>query len=758
MPDAIRQKKQKDALEAYHYWKSGKSSLRQAAAKYNVDKNMVVRAPNLGKKQHSRRFFKNKEEDEIEKTITHIVSVERYGLSRLICETANQVLRSKEIKRRKEVDKRNDANPQLQQGLDLSPNISDSAEKDPKSYSNPNKNTLNPDLSRGWAKRFIERHPHVGRGVILSSKESKDKTFTFPIVQAWFSIYLASMQYFNISPSNLYSIGEVSLGDIFQDSSYKCDSTRGETPAVLETVSGDGTILPSYFILGDKKKSPSTDLKNMDNVSFSSQSTSAGTQFKNHSVDFLINHFDALTAEKSDNRRITRGIIIDGTSKFASSFTGASDISIPYSNNGTMEPSNTNLEFFIEAAKRNIVAFILPVLPGDTHLKPFDQSRFTSVIKNEVSLLSVKSDYSAVKNEPKSSPSFPVDIDNPTPPKEFIPRDMINIYSTAKSKVNSSDVTVGFSKSGLIPFSPCEVNGLFYYKDSESTDIINKEFLDNSVTKSEGKEDVDKLQQLSKLATTKRRKSNSFNSKAQKPSFYLNSVNLLNSDQELDDDDDGNGDDDEDDEMIDIFDKNNMNKAQLFKLPVDLEKRKAFYKIPSSKVGSANGSSSSSSSGYTTGDSESITDVSSPGSMTSLSTFSSASSTPADIPYIKAKGLKSDKPSFSSIYPKNIFIPTTFPPFPLVPYPTASISVSLLSSPPANSSESEPKTKSFKNFSVNNDIKVLRPESIAPFTFESAVKKLGATPESFAQIYEQYARIKWTCTEYQDRFNSKRHC
>lgn len=804
MPDSVRQKKQKDALEAYHYWKSGKSSLRQAAAKYNVDKNMVVRAPNLGKKHHSRRFFKNKEEDEIETTITHIVSVERYGLSRLICETANQVLRSKEIQRRKDenIEVIDDNNNSIS-SLDTEPRCpnqtlaqngstnttsstttatsstttatstaaaSPLSDKD-KTYANPNRNTLTPDLSRGWAKRFIERHPHVGRGVILSSRESKDKHFTFPIVHAWFSIYLVSMKYFNISPSNLYSIGEVSLSDLFKDSDLRCNSSNGKAPAVLETVSGDGTVLPSYFIL-DEENNASGEMKSMENVTFSSQSTSAGTQFKNHSVDFLINHFDTLTAKKSDNGRLTRGIIIDGTSKFASSFTGTSESSAFSAN----ESTNTNLEFFIEAAKRNIVAFILPVLPGDTYLKPFDQSRFMDVVKNETNQLSVNYADFTVKSKITSEAAQSIKIYNPRSVlnDSEMPNDMINIYTAAKSKITGSDVIVGFSKSGLIPFSPCEVNPLFHYKEECAIDaktgsvnndmkkeIIKGEFSDRS---SNG---------FSKPPSSKKRlfSSSNSNSKQPKPSFYLNSVNLLNSDNESDEDSNDEF-DDGDEEMLDDFDSlkrttsnTSSFKASPFKAPSEVEKGSLFsYKFPSAKANQISDSCyASSSSGDNTGDSESMSEVCSPGSITSLSTFSSATSTPADSYYCsKPKSIKSHSLSFSMPDAKPSFISTSFPNYPPLPYPVETVPVCALESSNNNSSKKDSSSKSSESKTntanaANTTAHVLKPDAISPFSYESAVKRVGATCESFAQIYELYARIKWTCEEFKAQFDSNKY-
>lgn len=828
MSDSARQKKQRDALEAYNYWKSGKSSLRQAAAKFNVDKNMIVRAPTLGKKSHSRRFFENTEEDDIENIITHIVSVERYGLSRLICETAKLVLRDKEKTKKKK--KKGSGAKSSEQGFAEDYNDSNDSNEGASSSALTTRGSSGPvpDLSRGWAKRFIERHPHIGRGVILSAKESKDKNLAFSITQAWFSIYLTAVQYFGISPSNIYSVGQVSMSDIFQDTTHFADKSQEEIPTVLETISGDGAFLPSYVILGSSSAIPNEQSKSMDGVSFSPHPLSNGPLFNNLSLDFLINHFDSQTLHKSGNGKLPRGIIIDGSNKFTSTLNVAggedldSDTSTP---NG-----NTNFEFFIEAAKRNIVVFILPVLPGHERLKPFNQSRVINVIKEEIQNPLIKQEHSHY----------------PDTPSHFNSSDlfhMLDIYTKAKSRITEADVKVGFSQSGLIPFSPCEVNNLLVsqydgypfmkkFLSSSSAlaefDIIQNNNVNdpcndrnNNNNNTDINNDLPTTTILTKFPTIEQWSDKSDISDA--PNTYNNEHCIFSNNN--DNQHSGN----RQQQLTTTHDHNNsyknqhqQQKSQEYSTTGKEDKRPTFLNLLntcnacgmsqekprknedvkpfrnqiSSILNHSNSStellsysiSDTSRNSSEIVDSESPTDGSSPSSISSCSTSyqssvlsgftafgPSVSPSPpacpmscenlsnswsarvkplqkiAPAPYPNSSKIMPLKQSVSSKSNQNSSVslnlatsasssylsPTIFPVLPPLPYPfeTTSLAVPGLDGDVAT-------------------VDILKPESIAPFSYESAVKRIGTTLTSFSQIFEQYARIKWTLQEFKDSFKN----
>lgn len=413
MPESFRLQKHEAAIKAYEHWKSGKSSLRRAATKFMVDKNMVVRAPTLGKRKlHSRRFFEIEEEDEIERAVTHIVSLEKYGMPRLIREMAERYLQKKDSEKQQ---KRKDGN---------------SAGSATGSSAAASGATGSGEISRGWAKRFIERHPHIGRGLIVynnsigkdgvsstsplhsqSNGSNLSSTASFDLLQAWFAVYAIAVQYFgNISPSNLYSVGEVLFSDVFQQQQNLANGF--DDSVFLETIAADGSAIDSFLVASPDSHSWAATAR-LPGVAVASNTTAAGKAFKHHSLDFLLNHFDAQTAAKSNDGRLPRGLIIEGSNRLSGPPSApASTIAHPSPDNASnpaeshappptpssatnqsLQTSLTDSEFVIQAAKRNIVVFIVPKIFKTEDLKPFTASLFKDSIKRRLSGNSNTADY-----------------------------------------------------------------------------------------------------------------------------------------------------------------------------------------------------------------------------------------------------------------------------------------------------------------------------------------------------------------------------
>jgi len=216
-----------------------------------------------------------------------------------------------------------------------------------------------PTISRMWTGRFLQRHPEylIRKQKTLDVKRKELEAHDIDDLNGWFDRYKSIRDKKGILPQNTYNFDEtgfrIGIGKdqwvVTRDSKKPlsfASSTNQELVTVIETISGDGAVLPPMIIVSGKLQME--DWFTKTNLPGDVLLGVSETGYSNDVLGILwLHHFDKYSADRRTQSGVWRLLLLDDHN------------------------SHCTREFIQFCDDRKIILFCLP--PHSTHLlQPLD--------------------------------------------------------------------------------------------------------------------------------------------------------------------------------------------------------------------------------------------------------------------------------------------------------------------------------------------------------------------------------------------------